>query len=223
MKACHVAWFTHVMPFWMDTLVKTWRIHRTVAPESQTLLDSKSPVIFAFWHGRMYSIMCSIPKDQTAVLISPSSDGEMILQAISRLGFSKFIRGSHKRQGTQAVRGILKALKKDKNSIAFMVDGPQGPRYQVKEGIIRLAAQAKVPIVPIIPASRHIMLKFPSWDQFNIPCYFTKMRIHFGEPYYVPPDLADDAEAEHHRSKLEETMIRLMQECDTVYGKTEPL
>lgn len=221
-KAVQGALVSSFTPSVILTLRASWRVELHTPPATQALLDADVPVIFACWHGRMYSLLCSVPKDRTAVLVSPSSDGELIIKTARRLGFQHYIRGSHKRQGAQAVRGMIHALQEEGQSVLFMVDGPRGPRYRLKAGIIKLASQAGVPIIPIASAPKHMLLKMGlSWDDFHIPCFFTPMRVRFGEPYHVPDLPLDEGALEQHRQALETRMRTLTQEIDQSFGRND--
>lgn len=116
------------------------------------------------------------------------------------------------------MRGLRKALLTDGHSIIFTVDGPRGPRYRVKSGIIRLAGQTGAPIVPLASSTRLLLRKFDrSWDHFHAPLPFTGMRLIYGQPLWIPPDLPDQTHDDYARN-LEETLFRLHREADAGYG-----
>jgi hypothetical protein len=203
----------------MRLIRNSWRISGSTAhPEAKALLEAGTPVIYALWHGRMYCLFKAVPLDKVAILVSPSNDGEFITRIAKRIGFQHFVRGSHKRGGTQAILGLKKELAERKHSIAFTVDGPRGPRYQVKPGIIRLASQSGVPIIPLGSASRWLLSKFEhSWDHFHAPLPFTDIQLQYGEPLQVPSHLSDDELAQYCQ-RLEEELLRVNLEADSLYG-----
>lgn len=199
----------------------TWKVDSVTAhPEAQALIDAGTPVIYALWHGRMYCLLKAVPPERIAVLVSPSNDGEFITRIARRIGFRHFIRGSHKRGGREAVVGLIRALTKENLSITFTVDGPRGPRYQVKPGIIRLASQTGAPIIPLGSASRQLLKKFDrSWDHYHAPLPGTSMRIIYGEPLTVPEVLTDEQITEYSQ-RLEAELMRINLEADGLYGFT---
>jgi lysophospholipid acyltransferase (LPLAT)-like uncharacterized protein len=203
----------------MRLIRKSWQVDSIHAhPRADGLLKAGTPVIYALWHGRMYCLFKAVPLDKVAILVSPSNDGEFITRIAQRIGFHHFVRGSHKRGGTQAILGLRKALLDDRLSIAFTVDGPRGPRYQVKPGIIRLASQTGVPIIPLGSASRWLLKKFDrSWDHFHAPLPFTGIHLEYGEPLQVPPGL-DEEEIRQYCQKLEEELLNINLQADSVYG-----
>jgi len=197
----------------------SWRVTQvTPHPEAKALMEAKTPVIYALWHGRMYLLFKSVPLDQVAILVSPSNDGEFIKRIAQCIGFRHFVRGSHKRGGTQAILGLHKALQEDRHSIAFTVDGPRGPRYVVKPGIIRLASQTGAPIIPLGAASRRLFHKFDrAWDHFHAPLPFTDLHLTYGEPLHVPANLSED-EIQQYAQRLEAELMRINLEADAFYG-----
>jgi len=165
------------------------------------------PVIYAIWHGWQYGLL-SIKGEQRKnlnLLVSKSNDGEIIARVSNTLGFS-LVRGSHKRGGTQALRDMIKTLRKGQN-IAYTVDGPKGPIYKVKEGIIRIAQMSGSPIIPLVPDC-NAKITVNSWDKYKVPYFFAKVVSVFGDAMYIPKD-ADDTAVENYRQELENRMFEL--------------
>ncbi|WP_373532125.1 lysophospholipid acyltransferase family protein [Vampirovibrio sp.] len=197
----------------------SWRVDGTeYDPEAQTLLNSGKPVIYALWHGRMYCLFKAVPLDSVAILVSPSNDGEFITRLARTIGFRHFVRGSHKRGGTQAILGLRKELLERNHSIAFTVDGPRGPRYKVKPGIIRLASQTGSPIVPLGSSTQWLLSKFEkSWDHYHAPLPFTGMQLVYGKPLHVPENLSEE-QVRSHCAHLEAELMRVNLHADARYG-----
>lgn len=197
----------------------SWRVTgQDVHPETQTLLDSGVPVIYALWHGRMYCLLKSVPEERVAILVSHSNDGDFITQTVEWLGFRHFIRGSEKRGGKQAALGLYRTLKEQGLSVAFTVDGPRGPRYKVKPGIIRIAAQTGTPIIPLGSSASCLLTKFErSWDHFHAPFFFSPMHLVYGQPLIVPADLNDD-DVEAYCQSLEAALMQVNLQADATQG-----
>ena len=167
----------------------------------------EKPAIYAIWHANQYLYLAEDWDKRPAftLLISPSNDGDMIAKVCSQMNFS-LIRGSTGRQGMLAVRAMLKAIKRGSN-VAFTVDGPKGPIYEVKEGLLRLAQMAKVPIIPLMGAVSG-KFTFNSWDKYEVPYWFAKAVAIYGEPIFVPKNISDD-ELENYRVIIEKKMFEL--------------
>lgn len=161
--------------------------------------------IYAVWHGWQYGLLNIFPRKKLYLLISPSLDGEIISRVSENLGFST-VRGSMKRDGTKALRELLKVLKRG-DSIAYTVDGPRGPIFEVKDGIIKIAQMSRKPIIPLVP-SVNWKYEAPTWDRYKVPLLFATIKSVFGEPIYVPKHISDE-EVEEYRLKLENELFRL--------------
>ena len=108
--------------------------------------------------------------------------------------------------GAQALVEMV-ALARRGYDLAVTPDGPRGPRYEVKPGVIALAQHTGVPILPI---SYHLnrRLQLRSWDGFLIPLPFGRCHIRVGPVMQIPPDLD---EAERNRLALElQTNLRAL-------------
>ena len=82
----------------------TTRWRTTGEDQAATLWADGKPFMLAFWHGRLLLMTVywqrKVPMN---MLISQHADGELIAQAIGRIGVAA-IRGSSKRGGAAAVR-----------------------------------------------------------------------------------------------------------------------
>ncbi len=164
-------------------------------------------VIYAIWHGKQYGLSCIEKKDRKnlSILVSKSNDGELIAKICDTIGYS-LIRGSKGRGGAKALREGISALN-DGQNIAYTVDGPKGPIYKVKEGIIKIAQLSRAPIIPMAPQTK-VLFEANSWDKYQIPYPFGKITTTFGEPIYVPKDITEE-EQEYYRQKLEDKLLEL--------------
>ena len=169
--------------------------------------------IYALLHGQMLLPSFAFRRVRPVILISRHGDGEMIAQAIERLGYHT-VRGSSTRGGGQAAQELIESWA-DRPWV-ITPDGPKGPRGSVKEGLIRLAADSGRAIQPICSAASSCK-QFSSWDRFVLPLPFSRIAVHFGEPLVVPRDTpasARTAMAQDLESRLragEEEAVRELQ------------
>lgn len=165
------------------------------------------PAIYAIWHANQYVYLAEDhdTRNHFTLLISPSNDGDMIAKVCHQMNFS-LIRGSTNRQGMLAVRDMVKAIKHG-SSVAFTIDGPKGPVKVAKEGLIRLAKMAQVPIIPTMPATKH-KFTFNSWDKYEVPYWFSKSVVIYGEPIFIPKNATKD-DLENYRVIIENKMFEL--------------
>lgn len=197
-----IGWFA---AFLIRTLGRTLRFRvndRTGMCEG----GKQSPVIWAFWHNRMLMVPVlreRFLKDRHGTaLTSPSKDGTIIAEIMGRFG-QRSVRGSSSRRGATAMRELAGAIENGRD-VAITPDGPRGPRYKLGPGIIVLAQQTGAPVMPIhVEYSR--FLRTGRWDGFMIPLPFAKVRVTFGELYYVKATKVN-AEFEAERLRLEQTL-----------------
>jgi lysophospholipid acyltransferase (LPLAT)-like uncharacterized protein len=103
--------------------------------------------IVCFWHGRLLLMPFAKKSGKGKVLISRHRDGEFIARVIRFFGFGT-IRGSYRKGSVSSLREILTDLKNG-HDVAITPDGPKGPRYEVKKGIVELARLTGKAIVPV--------------------------------------------------------------------------
>ena len=91
--------------------------------------------IYAFWHQKIYFPTVSLHHvKKKTTLVSPSRDGEMLESILTKFGY-EVIRGSSRDSNVKSLVVMMKALKKG-YSLGFAVDGPLGPIFQIKPGIV---------------------------------------------------------------------------------------
>lgn len=173
-------------------------------PRAELSSLNKVP-IFAIWHDRIFASTYFMRNDGIVVLTSKSFDGEYIARFLTKFGFGS-IRGSSSRGG---VRGLVEMIRFMKAGLpmAFTVDGPRGPRYEVKSGPILLAKKTGNPILPfVIECRKYWQVK--SWDRLQIPKPFSLARVFFAEPVSVDADIDDDG-IELKREELQRKLLEL--------------
>lgn len=154
------------------------------------------PCIYAMWHAHQCCIHGIKDKGNLNVLISRSIDGEIIARIVEKWGF-KTVRGSKGKKGSvEATMQLIDRLKNNE-CIAMMVDGPSGPAFIAKNGVVKIAKMSGAPIVPIYWYSPNkTLLKLPSWDGFRYPFGYTQLLNLYGEPIYVNADNTDEQDEE---------------------------
>lgn len=164
------------------------------------------PVILCHWHGDDLSLAIPFAAQGLTMMVSRSRDGDFISGIMARLGYAA-VRGSSSRGGGRALRELAGVLRSGKD-VGLTVDGPRGPRTQVKAGVIALARLSGAPIFPAgVWADRRWVFK-KTWHKTYLPKPGALVRIVFGEPIFVPADSTRE-QMEGLRKKVEEEFIRL--------------
>ena len=172
-------------------------------------------VLYAFWHEGLLVATYAFRRQGIQVLVSQHRDGELIARAIERMGYGT-IRGSSTRGGTRALFRMASAGAAG-DDLGVTVDGPRGPRLEVKPGTLFIAGRSGLPIVPFAVAS-HKPWELSSWDRFMVPRPFSTAAIAFGEPLEVPGDTAVER-LEPYRIALQQ---RLLEARETAGRSLDP-
>jgi lysophospholipid acyltransferase (LPLAT)-like uncharacterized protein len=200
----------HVGPallcLWFATIRMRWHGGEYAVPSPV----GRRSVIFVFWHQRLLCFLYTHRSLGGRVLVSRSSDGEIVARLLAGLGFSP-VRGSTRRGGAEAVRELL-AVAGDGRDVGITPDGPRGPQHVFKAGAVYLASRSGLPIVPLCVSYRGFWT-LPSWDGFHLPHPFTQAVVRAGAPIHVPPGLdADGVDA--WRQDLEAMLSGFTAETD---------
>jgi lysophospholipid acyltransferase (LPLAT)-like uncharacterized protein len=135
-------------------------------------LSKGSGSIVCFWHARLLMMPFAKKWGPIKVLISLHRDGEFIARVMSFFNVGT-IRGSYKKMSISSLREILDNLKSGID-IAITPDGPKGPRYTVKSGIIDLARLSGKTIVPLAYGAGKKKLFIHGTGSFS-PALFRKL------------------------------------------------
>ncbi|MGC8774729.1 MAG: DUF374 domain-containing protein [Chlorobaculum sp.] len=167
---------SRLLPHALKLLFGTLKIE--IEHAGERMPEDDRGVMLAFWHGKMIAgwLMARrlFPGRDISAVVSLSGDGQILSDALDRLGFH-LIRGSSSRGKEEVRRGIGVALSNG-GVVAVTPDGPRGPHHRFKYGTLRLAAQHHTPLVfAEIRYGNARNLK--SWDKFEIPLPFSRVTV----------------------------------------------
>lgn len=171
--------------------------------------------IFVIWHNRLLGGLPLHLDHNIGAVISQSDDGELLSRAMERIGFVG-LRGSSSRGGSEAFRGVIKHLRKGFD-VSLTPDGPKGPRYQVQPGAAVAAARSGKPVFTV-GVGMSPKLVFGSWDRFQAPWPWSKIKVVYGEPLYFHKDQPIEEVQEAIRAAL----TQVTEEADRLLGVESP-
>jgi hypothetical protein len=177
------------------------------------LRNEKKPVIILIWHGRIFFAPYFFRRRGIMPLVSPSEDGEIIAQIITRWGY-KALRGSSSHSIIKAWNEMKRELEKG-GELIIVPDGPRGPDRKMKLGAVKLAKETGAYLVPFTFSSRK-RKTLKSWDSFLIPRPFTRFVAIYGNPISVESNLNNE-EMKGKCKEVEEYMIELDQKADSFF------
>lgn len=167
----------------LKLLVSTMQVKINRHPE----IDASTGYLFAFWHGKQFlpaPVLTKLHNTHKCAMVSPSRDGAILTVLLNKLGYD-VIRGSSRDSGAKALLSMRRKLEIN-SSIGFAVDGPIGPIYSVKPGVVFMAQKYKIKIIPVGSAFSKYWTFKRAWDKFQVPKPFCKAGLVLGEPIEVP-------------------------------------
>ena len=168
------------------------------------------PLVCTLWHSEIFSLVGWgwLHNNHAATIVSKSHDGEIIARVLQQLNYAT-CRGSNSRAGAQALLGCKRLMERENKLGVFPCDGPRGPRYEPKDGPIFTAFKANAKIVPMRAYPRRFY-RFHSWDRFELPYPFTRVKIRIGEPYSLEIDELNNENLFFERERLKKSMLELI-------------
>ena len=182
-----------------------------------THLAVSGKVIYAVWHSRILPFVYLYKNHSGTALVSQSEDGDVAVRIIKAMG-NDSVRGSTTRGGMRALAEMIRKLKNDGGPALVTPDGPQGPRFKVQPGVIRLAKKTGYPILPVTYSAERIKV-LSTWDRFILPFPFTRCRIIYGSPVFVPPDISKEEENQLG-FQLEKELQHITADADQYFSHT---
>lgn len=197
-------------------LTMSYRYVEVIGAENvEPFLNGKAVCAPAYWH--QHHVLCSGLVRQwikrgfkACFLISGSVDGE-VPERIARAYGAAVIRGSANESGALALRDQHAMMKKG-YSIVTTADGPRGPKYEMKTGVVVMARVGGVPILPVACAAERAWY-LDRWDDFMIPKPFSRVVLAVGEPYTIPREVRLD-DMEPHRLNVQDAVMSLVRQCE---------
>ena len=187
---------------------RTWRVRRLHPPAGLPT----GAYLLAHWHGDELVLVATEAFRGTAVLSSKSRDGERMAAVLRTLRYH-VLRCSSSRGGVGGLKGLIDAVRRQGRVAALAVDGPKGPIYDAKPGIVKLAEQTGKPIVPIAAAASRRFVFSKAWNRCYVPFPFSECVVALGEPISVPRSSSDEA-LEQCRQRLNEALSGLRRQAE---------
>lgn len=181
---------------------------------------SENRCILMLWHNRIAvlpEVLLKMDSPFTyCAFVSQSRDGEILALLANSYKQGRALRVPHDARH-QALSKMISLLREKGEVMLVTPDGPRGPRYQVKPGIVLAAKEAPAYIVPFTWSTNRFW-QLRTWDKLILPKPFSRIYVIFGEPILVPKDT--NQTLEEHAQVLQQTLLQLDQETITVCGAT---
>ena len=175
-----------LLPWLISPLYYLWM--RTIRVRFHGYDAFSDPVVYLFWHNRLFPLIFTHRRRGVVVLVSTHRDGELVAGVLRIFGFG-LARGSATREGSRAVRSAIEGVKRGR-SVAITPDGPGGPCYEFKEGAWRLATGLRAPVL-YVGVAYSSCWELGSWDRFMLPAPFSRCVVYLEEEKDLTVDHAE--------------------------------
>jgi lysophospholipid acyltransferase (LPLAT)-like uncharacterized protein len=195
------------------------RVEIVGRPYHERYILGKDKVVGATWHRGAIFLVWFFRMARPMIMFSRSRDGDLLAAFAQRLGIIP-ARGSSSRGGRAALKEMIRYLKQPGDrKAATVVDGPRGPRYRVKKGMIMAAMLAEVPLLPIMVSAHPALTLKQTWDQTLIPLPFSRVIVSYGKPWQLRPG-GGNQKLEGIRREVEQVLdeMRVATDIATGYG-----
>ena len=181
--------------------------------------SNDTPVVVGTWHRASIYFLYFFGRFRPMIMISRSKDGEILSQYASGFGVIP-ARGSSSRGGREALEQMRHHLTSGGKACATVLDGPRGPAYVAKKGMIVLSKLTGSPFIPVIWSANRTLTLRNSWDKMILPLPWARVCIAIGDPIHIPTNTTNHA-LERYRELVEERLNLMMAEVDRRcgYGK----
>ncbi|MFA7288859.1 MAG: lysophospholipid acyltransferase family protein [Melioribacteraceae bacterium] len=177
----------YISRFLINVLLLTVRIKIENSENLENLIKKNQNFTAVFWHGKMLIGWHLFRKYNSAALISPSKDGDILTNLLLNWNY-KVVRGSSNDSGKDALAKMLDLAEQNINLI-ITPDGPKGPAEKMKAGAVVICKKKKLPLLLAgIRMEKKKLLN--SWDSFEIPYPFSSVTVTYSNPIWIEESLS---------------------------------
>jgi len=199
-----------------NIVFRTLRVTVIGKEHEDTFLRRGEPMLFVSWHQGLLYFAYHFRNRNGIVMLSRSRDGELIDRTVKLFGFQS-ARGSSSRGGRQALEVMVEKVNATRCSAGLVADGPRGPFGVAKIGIIKLAKETGLPLLPVMWWAKPKIM-FNSWDKTLLPLPFSRLVFFYEAPIYVRAD-AGREEMENLRVDLTNLLNRMHTQAREYLGE----
>lgn len=174
-----------LLPSVVHALCKTLRVEIVNDSSVKEMIAKKKSFVLAFWHGTMM-LPWFVHRDKGMMGITSSSkDGDLLAKLLKKWNY-KVVRGSSSKGGNEALEMMIEYATKE-GTVMITPDGPRGPAFEMKAGAVVVAKKSNVPLI-LLGVGVQKKKKLHSWDSFEIPKPFSKVRLIYSEQINIEYD-----------------------------------
>jgi lysophospholipid acyltransferase (LPLAT)-like uncharacterized protein len=164
---------------------------RFIADVRPRLRRQNKPYVYALLHAHQIAAVLASDERDLYAMVSRSRDGDLLVPSL-RMRHIRAVRGSSRRagqdKGGQAALRQLIACNSAGHPVLLAVDGPRGPRGQVKPGVVHLAQATDAVILPLCAVANRFTQLQGTWDKMHLPWPGARITLKFGAPISPGPE-----------------------------------
>lgn len=163
-----------------------------VGVEGRENLGGRDSFIYSLWHQSWFLWCVAFVRSHRwhAWMQHPAAYMKPIHISLQLMGV-RVLLGSGGEEGRHAAAALVPLLRQGWSSV-ISPDGPSGPTRVLKKGVLHIALESGVPIVPVRCEARPCV-RLRSWDRKLVPLPFARISVVFGQPLTVTEDTFADA------------------------------
>ncbi len=177
-----------------------FRITLTLKITGRKNLEKHSNHIFCLWHSYVpLALQSSIPSIRLTLdrkphvwMQHPCWYMKPVHILLRMMHVDELVLGSTAHSGREAAEKLVEHLQQGCSTV-LNPDGPHGPAFILKKGVLHMSLQSQVPIIAVqFKASR--FLEFDTWDHKKFAYPFSTIEMKMSKPIQITSDNFAQAE-----------------------------
>jgi len=215
-----ISFLSHLAIFFLRLVLLTCRVHYINKHYIDEFLLGDKKVVVTTWHRCAIYFLFKYGFLHPMVIFSSSRDGDLLADFAKKLGIIP-ARGSSTRGGKEGSEQLVRFLNTGGRIVATVADGPQGPAFRAKPGLVRIAQRSGVHLMPATWSATKVWMFSKAWDKMIIPKPFSRIVVFAWEPYLIPKNAQGD-EFDVHVKEMERILILMTRDVDAMVKHRDP-
>jgi lysophospholipid acyltransferase (LPLAT)-like uncharacterized protein len=211
---------SHLVIFILKAILLTCKVRYVNKKYIDEYLLGEKKVVITAWHRCAIYLLVKFGSIHPAVLLSSSRDGDLLADFAEKTGVIP-VRGSSTRGGKEGSDQLVVFLREGGRVVATVADGPLGPPFRAKPGLVRISQRSGVHLMPITWSANRLWMFQKAWDKMIIPKPFSTIVISASEPYIIPKKAHGEI-FNNYVKEMEKTLIALTKDADFMVGHHDP-
>ncbi|MBW1716598.1 MAG: lysophospholipid acyltransferase family protein [Deltaproteobacteria bacterium] len=215
-----IGFLSYLAISFLRLILLTCRVHYINKDYIDEFLLGDKKVVVTTWHRCAIYFLFKYGSIHPMVLFSSSRDGDLLSDFAKKVGVIP-ARGSSTRGGKEGSEQLVKFLDTGGRVVATVADGPQGPAFRAKPGLVRIAQRSGVHIMPFTWSATKVWMFAKAWDKMIIPKPFSRIVVYAWEPYLIPKHAQGD-EFDMYVKEMEKILILMTRDADAMVNHRDP-